>query len=562
MRLWWLTDSVRLAAEKQEVEALAADEPWFDLARWTLHERMLCAEGNIVVEDRPYAVRLLYPDQFPDVPAWVEPQDPARWSAHQYGNRTLCLELRPDNWVPTATGADLLRSAHRLLELEKPLGDGGEQAPSAHDVGEVQAYTWGENPVLISEGCKARIVSGTASDLKALRWMASKGVWPIMVHDGLDRAEASRPPDADIQTWRIEIPLLIAPSTVPESGLGRAAFIEACGFDAETGASLASGHALVVFNRSHGLVAYHLTGDGSPYLRRMVVLPDESGARSTRLPAARAKRVAVVGAGSVGSKLAESLVRSGMPRLHLVDGDVLLPGNLERHALDWSAVGFRKVEGLKRRLISIAPGADISVVAQNLSWQRSARTHALQVAELAECDVIVDATGDAATCLFLAAVARANGRAFVSVEVFEGGIGGLVASNLPARDPPFAQARAAFLAWCDSQGAPPPEAGPRRYEALVDERGPIIADDASVTTTAGHAARVVLDILDDRPALPDAAWLLLGYSAAWLFEGHGHTVRLHTGERDRHAEPAEDETAKAFAQQLLLEAISEGPARA
>lgn len=561
MRLWWLTDSVRLAAEKQAVEALLADEPWFEFTRWTLHEGMLCAEGNIVVEDRPYAVRLLYPDQFPDVPAWVEPQDPARWSTHQYENSTLCLELRPDNWVPTATGADVLRSAHSLLELEKPLSDGGERAPSAHDVGEVQAYTWGENAVLISEGCNARIISGAASDLKALRWMASDHVWPIMVHDELDRAQTSRPPDADIQTWRIEIPLVVSSLTVPEAGLDRAAFVDACGFDGETAASLASGHALVVFNTPQGLVAYHLTSDGGPYLRRMVVLPDESGARSTRLSGARMKRVAIVGAGSVGSKLAESLVRSGIARLHLVDGDVLLPGNLERHALDWSAVGFRKVEGLKRRLNSIAPGTDISFVAQNLNWQRSARTHALQVAGLAECDVIVDATGDAATCLFLAAIARANGRAFVTVEVFEGGIGGLVASNLPDRDPSFAQARAAFLAWCDEQGARPPEAGPRRYEALVDERGPIMADDASVTTTAGHAARVVLDIMDDRPASRDAAWLLLGYSPAWLFEGHGHMIRLHTGERDDDAEQEEDEAAKAFARQLFLEAIGEDPAR-
>jgi len=519
--------------------------------------RHLCALGTILVDGQSYEVRLAYPDQFPEVPAWVEPRDPASWSSHQYGNSTLCLELRPDNWVPSATGVDVLRSAYNLLQLEKPLSSGGQRAPSAHRVGEIQTYTWGSNPLLISEGCQTRIQLGAATDLRALRWMASEDVWPILVHDELDRSDARRPPGADVHTWRFEIPVFVAPLAPKDADLDRAAFIDACGFDEGATSTLSTKAALVIVKQGDVLIPYHLTGEGSPHLRRMVVLPDEIGARSSRVPAAQSKRVAIVGAGSVGSKLAEIVLRSGISTFCLVDGDVLLPGNLERHSLDWSAVGFRKVEGLKRRLLSIVPGANVSVIAENLNWQRSARTHARQVGEIAECDVIVDATGDPATSLFLAAIARSNGRAFVSVEVFEGGIGGLVASNLPDRDPHFAQARAAFHAWCEEQGSKPPESGTRRYEALVDERGPIVADDAAVTTTAAHAARVVLDILDGRPAPPDSGWLLLGYSRAWVFEGHGHTIRLHTGERGPDPEPAEDESAKEFALGLLKEALDE-----
>src|SRR6185312_10593584 len=114
----------------------------------------------------------------------------------------------------------------------------------------------------------------------------------------------------------------------------------------------------------------------------------------------------IVGAGSVGSKMSEAILRSGVHRLTLVDGDVLLPGNLERHALDWRDIGFRKVHGLKRRLLGIAPGADVNAIDVNLNWQRSAKTHAWQVEAVAEGDVIVDATGDPATALFLAAIAE------------------------------------------------------------------------------------------------------------------------------------------------------------
>jgi hypothetical protein len=234
----------------------------------------------------------------------------------------------------------------------------------------------------------------------------------------------------------------------------------------------------------------------------------------------------------------------------------MLPANLERHALDWRDVGFRKAHGLKRRLLAIVPGADITVVDQNLNWQRSARTHAWQVETLAACEVIVDATGDPATTLFLGSVAANNRRPFVSVEVFEGGIGALVASCLPMRDPPYAYARAAFLAWCDEGGEPPPMPAPRDYEALASDGTPMVADDAAVTMTAGHTARVILDILDGHPADPESAWLLLGYRKAWRFDGHGHTIRLTVGAPLAVETAQEDPDARAFVLALAKEYLN------
>ncbi|MDT9600434.1 ThiF family adenylyltransferase [Sphingosinicella rhizophila] len=561
MKFWWLTDTVRLGSEQAAVETLAQAEGWFQLDRWRFHEGKLCAEGVISAHGQAYPVRLVYPDQFPDVPAWVEPQDETRWTTHQYGAGTLCLELRPDNWVVTATGADVLRSAHNLLIIENPLGEGSERAPSAHHIGELQAYGWGANPVLIGAGCRDRIRRGEAADLRALRWMAADDVWPILVHDAEDRSGPLRPPGPDLNSWRFEVTVFVSSRTGPTGSADRAALVEAGGFAPEVaGAVEASSAGLLLFAGEDELVASHLLADGAAHRRSVFVLPEQSGARSGRAPEAEAKRVAIVGAGSVGSKIAESLVRSGVSRFNLVDGDVLLPGNLERHVLEWRDVGFRKVHGLKRRLLGIAPGAEVEVVDVNLNWQRSARTHAWQIASVAGCDVIVDATGDPATALFLGAVADANHRAFISVEVFEGGIGGLIAACLPGRDPPFTLGRAAFLGWCDEQGVKPPEPGPRRYEALAEDGSPLVADDAAVTMTAGHAARVVLDILDGNPPPISSAWLLLGYRQGWLFDGHGHTIRLSVGERAAAGPTPEDPEAKAFVMDLVKEYLGAGKA--
>lgn len=161
------------------------------------------------------------------------------------------------------------------------------------------------------------------------------------------------------------------------------------------------------------------------------MLHDQVGLRSGRADMASNRSVAIVGFGSVGSKVAEMLLHSGVHRFVLVDGDVMLPATLERHTLNWRDVGFRKVHAVKRRLLQIVSGADVQVIPVNLDWQRSARSHAAQVEGIAGCDLVVDATGDVPTSLMLSALATVNGKAFLSVEVFEGGS----VASLPAHFP-------------------------------------------------------------------------------------------------------------------------------
>jgi hypothetical protein len=95
---------------------------------------------------------------------------------------------------------------------------------------------------------------------------------------------------------------------------------------------------------------------------------------------------------------------------------------------------------------------------------------------------------------------------------------------------------------------------------LAEDGAPVIADDAAVTITAGHAARVVLDILDGDPPPIDSAWLLLGYRRGWLFDGHGHTIRLNVGERGVRAAEGDNPEARSFALKLFEEWVGENSA--
>ena len=89
-------------------------------------------------------------------------------------------------------------------------------------------------------------------------------------------------------------------------------------------------------------------------------VPMDSQQRSlVRNSAVAGKRVAIVGCGSMGSKVAASLARAGVTKFLLIDGDVMKPGNVERNDLDWNAVGAHKVDGVAKRLRAIRPDVTI-----------------------------------------------------------------------------------------------------------------------------------------------------------------------------------------------------------
>jgi len=75
--------------------------------------------------------------------------------------------------------------------------------------------------------------------------------------------------------------------------------------------------------------------------------------------------VIIFGIGGVGSWTAESLVRSGVQHLTIVDADVICPTNINRQLMATSStVGQVKVEALKARLLDINPSAHITALQQ------------------------------------------------------------------------------------------------------------------------------------------------------------------------------------------------------
>ncbi len=94
------------------------------------------------------------------------------------------------------------------------------------------------------------------------------------------------------------------------------------------------------------------------YFTRTKMLLHESG--MDRLKAAK---VVVLGLGGVGGTCSETLVRSGVGSLVIVDNDVVTPSNINRQVFATiDTIGMRKTEAALQRLHSINPGCQITAL--------------------------------------------------------------------------------------------------------------------------------------------------------------------------------------------------------
>lgn len=98
------------------------------------------------------------------------------------------------------------------------------------------------------------------------------------------------------------------------------------------------------------------------------------------------KRIIIFGVGGVGSWCAESLIRSGVRRLTIVDSDRVCITNINRQLMATTkTVGQVKVDALRERLLAINPAADITAIQQIFSAETADSFH------IDEYDYIIDA---------------------------------------------------------------------------------------------------------------------------------------------------------------------------
>ncbi|MEQ7845770.1 ThiF family adenylyltransferase [Nocardioides kribbensis] len=136
-----------------------------------------------------------------------------------------------------------------------------------------------------------------------------------------------------------------------------------------------------------------------------------------------AKRVAILGCGSVGSTIAELLVRAGVEAFTLVDPDEVSGANLSRGVYAAADIGRDKVDALADRLRAIAPHAMVTTHAAILGEDAPALLRGV--------DLAIMATDDPAAEAWHSHVLYDAGVPYVSAKLFAKADAGEVAFVVP-----------------------------------------------------------------------------------------------------------------------------------
>lgn len=534
--MWWILQNTRLLSEKAMLQDLEGRCDWLHVKKWhALNIQSMCVEFDVTVSEEVFSFQMRYPSVFPDAPPMIYPENKERISSHQYSNiGELCLEYRPDNWRPELTGADMVISCHKLLQEENTGSNQTEIAHSAH------APSLGRD--LRTKSCRFLITNADIAFVNKL-----KSHIPETIYLRERSSDCGNGPSYISSISHIgEKGSVIWTSnlTTPSGDLEYSGVVirfpnerDIEFIDLDTLKDLLKRNDLDYLIKSLLDVSKTtklLIGDGNswfllwiftvknerkvlPY--KTVLVPSAQKRLVDELSVLSEKRVGIVGCGSVGSKIAASLCRSGVGKFILIDEDIFFPANVVRNELTLKDIGCHKSYALKSHLQEINPSCDVVALRLALGGQESSESMTGTLEALGLCDLLIDATADAKAFNLTSSVSRRQKIPMIWAEVFSGGIGGLVARARPDIDPLPIYAKQQIESWCENQGVDwNRENSSDNYEGTNSEGIPMIADDAEVSVIAMHAVRFAIDTLarSQDSIFPESAYLI-GLSSDWLF---------------------------------------------
>lgn len=525
---------LRMLKERHDINVLAQTETWFIPTGWAqTDDGDLALHFQLSLLNLDFAGVLVYPSLFPGTPAYIRPQKYGEdWSAHQYGGAgVLCLEYGPDNWHDSVTGTDLVRSAYQLLahEVVAVVLETSPATPSRHqqNIGQILRF---ENKrfIITRELRKAlnAMPDGACEPIRTCITFSGGTSTTIVTQfgDGDDNRIKDVPDGVEKefferQGWAVCDQRLIgmpAASTVTEfcTTLEKIARWPWDGLLDDTHKTL------LLLPPCGEPRTFTLYGGEKPTIWECKAVGfdrDDSQRLPNQFSSIGKEWVAIVGIGSVGSKIAASLARSGVRNFVLVDDDILAPQNLVRHQLTWRAVGFHKVDAVAQELRLIAPDVRVMTKAFRLAGQENPRSSAELLDTLSLCRFVVDATASANVFVTLAAICKKGKSTMVWGELFPGGSGALMARSRPGVDADPLRVRN-HVNGCLETFPPAPDKRAKSYDLMADG-DVIVAGDAEVSMLAASMTQFVLDAIcaPEESQFPFSAYLM-GYKKYWIFE--------------------------------------------
>ena len=459
---WWILKVQRAVDEVESIQQLEKESDWLSLiGSPTFDGSEFIYNFDLVWHGVTYPLRLRYPEFFPDVPARIVHREGKLISIHQYGKfGELCLKHRAENWNSDVTGRSMIEDAYALISGEHPIDGAEGLVPSGDLLTQGQQHHQSKTRFIQpfnaplyhgklqpGEACPILFLHSSIPDGFKLRVKAFEksgdGEWVSIT--------PTAPGETELEGMAVNFGKSPIKFTSPMKEISRQLIADFKNHDLSFMGS-SNYRTFFVDVSTETWAAYaNYNQDKSPLPFSTIQAPSPSDRLPESYKQLSEKHVAVIGCGSIGSKVAVSLARSGVRKFTLIDDDIFHEDNCVRNELDCLSAGLHKVDAVKQSIERLPGNFEIVVKRAGLGRQNSAfRTNDL-MESVSKTDLIIDLTASPRAFNYAATVSARRMIPFIGCSVFSGGIGGLLFRSRPNIDPTPAKAKAQIRNWRDTR---------------------------------------------------------------------------------------------------------------
>lgn len=542
MELWYVKNPKRFLDEFQSVNLLLESESKILSGKWKIENETLIFTCKLRIKDDYFPIKMEYPFFFPYSPIIVKQNHADRsvksWSSHQYLSGTLCLEYGPDNWGSSTTGEMILKSTIKLLETESK----GEIVDSREQFSLGQITRNKDHRLVV----KDEFIDNLKSECEF--FVTKFTVDKISVYHPILFVS---PKPSILEHPFTSYKLDLVKGVFSEENLGKGSYQEL--LEKNTAKEL------FFLSRTKGELTAELIQSESDKKEMsaepvaIIRLSDEKNRNPYQKEELKKKKVAIIGLGSLGSKIADSLARIGINEFILIDDDVFIDKNIQRHVLVHDSIGFLKVEAVKNHLRKINPNIIVEEERTALGLMESSSYYDSILKKIRSCDLVIDATANSQCFTILANLTGISKVPFLWGEIYAGGLGGYIAQSNNTND-----GGALFInqVYEDYTYENPRERGDSVSDYSESVGNTIyIASDADVSIIAYWMVQFSLNILLIKNRFPKPVYLL-GFKKEWVFSYPGQMIEIDARENPKNDQHEVDIAISNDADRIIKEIVN------
>lgn len=390
------------------------------------------------IKEHNYNFEVIFPRFFPFQPIIVKNKEEKRLSKHEYNDKTMCLKWGIDNWNENITIKNIIENLIELLEVENPYGEEHGIAENGDEFSFSQTIVRNANTLLIDH-----------ETFDLFNKEKGSGEFLIKKTDLYNLFFVSKIDNKKIKQLvktknRIEFEYWNLNDKGEIDGISNDVLLskylkekECCLIHyKEEKKYLLLRKVLIPYKIKKNVIESIPEEQHDSFLKDPVYriesiaikfIDDEKKKRLNIEYNVLSKKIAIMGLGSIGSRVLLDLSRAGFNNFLLCDDDIFLPNNIIRHELDEEHIGEYKIEALAKKVKkSINPKAKFELDCFALNGQESSNHTNRLFEQLSTCELIIDCTADSNLIFSLNEIINKIDINYISGSVLNGGVGNVL----------------------------------------------------------------------------------------------------------------------------------------